>query len=246
MIVFPLCMFVPSEWRWFPAGSALSGGTPISGPGQSADAAAGGSHVCEWQIGQLRTIQQIKTYRAILSRLNSGVVLIEVPVLDAGQPWPNGVRPSRTQFSDGVDFSDGSEFVSNPIEASLAADAFMPAWPAPPVAPTQAQISITTQGVVLTGGEYFSIIGPSGSKRLHLVNEIVGDGPSGNVWTVNFTPPFRENMDAGTVVDFNAPACTMKVDVGTVRDAWPTMQVPFTARPKIVFVEAGFVIPSEG
>jgi hypothetical protein len=242
VIRFPLALFPPADHLWFPAGSALSGGTPISGAPQTADASAGGWWVCEYQVAKLRTLQQIGTYRAILGRLNSGVGLIELPVLDGLQPWPNGVRPALTRFSDLTDFSDGSEFLGSPIVAALAADAYMPAWPAPPVAPTQAQILLTTSAPLM-GVEYFSIIGPSGNVRLHLITEVVA--VAGDVTTVNFLPPLREDMAAGTPIDFNDPRCTMKVDIASVQGAWPRMEVPFTARPKIVFAESGFVVPTE-
>jgi hypothetical protein len=241
MIRFPLRLFPPSGHRWLPAGSALAGGTPISGPPQTADASAGGWWICEYQVAKLRTLQQIGTYRAILARLNSGVGLIELPVLDALQPWPDG-PPGLEPFSDGSEFSDGGEFVSDPISAELAADGYMTSWPASPEPPTQAQISIAT-GAPLQGVEYFSIIGPSGNVRLHLINQVLS--VEGGVSTVSFIPPFREDMAAGTLVDFNKPRCTMKVDIASVRDAWPTMEVPFTARPKIVFTESGFVVPTE-
>jgi hypothetical protein len=242
MIRFPLALFPPSEHLWYPAGAALSGGRPIAGVAQTGDASGGGAWVCEYQVAILRTKQQVGVYRSIIGRLNSGVTLLELPVLDALQPWPGGIHPALTPFADLTDFSDGSEFLTSPIVASLAADAYMTAWPAPPVAPTQAQILLTTCAP-LQGVEYFSIIGPSGFVKLHLINEVVL--VAGGVTTVNFTPPFREDMAAGTPIDFNYPRCTMKADVASVKAAWPTMRTPFTAQPKIIFAESGFVVPTE-
>ena len=36
----------------------------------------------------------------------------------------------------------------------------------------------------------------------------------------------------------------MKIDLASAKEAWPKMQVPFTARPVIRFMEGGFVTPA--
>lgn len=248
MLRLPITLFPPGSHRWYPAGSALSGGTPISGPGQTADASAGGWWINDFEVAILRTLQQFAVWRALLGQLNSGVGLIEVPVLDILQPWPGGVKPALTPFTDEASFSDGGQFLTNPIKATLNANAYMPAFPAPPLSPTQLQIAISV-GNPLGGGEYLSIIGPSGNVRLHMVTSVSDTtilGPTSSISTVTVIPPIREDMAAGTLVDFNDPRCTMKVDIASVADAWPTMTPPFLARPKIRFIEAGFVTPSEG
>ncbi|MDR3512622.1 MAG: hypothetical protein P4L73_13385 [Caulobacteraceae bacterium] len=232
---FPIYLFPPSEHRWYVAGAPLIGGQPIAGPPQSADVAAGGWWVCEWSAAILRTRDQHAAWRAFLATLNSGVNAIEVPALDILQPWPGGVVPLPEPHSDGAPFADDSLYATEPIVASLAAAAYMPAWPAPATAPTQAQIAITS-GNALRGGEYFSVTGPSGMVRMHMVCRVLST--SGDVSTVSLIPPFREDMTSGTAVDFNEPRCTMKGDVASIADAWPKIQPPFVGRPSIKFVEA--------
>ena len=215
----PASLFAPSEWSWRLAGTALVGGVPISGAPQTADVSAGGWWVCDWQVGILRTHAQHGAWRAMLGLMNSGVQLIELPVIDALKPWPVG-------------------FQGDPIDAALAADVYMPAYPAPATSPRLAQIAVAV-GAALQGGEYFTVVGPSGAPRLHMVTQVTG--VAGGVSTVTITPPFREDMAAGTSVDFNDPRCTVKADLESLKDAWPRLSPPFLARPKISFLEAGFV-----
>lgn len=219
----PLALFAPSEHGWRLAGTALSGGQPINGAPQTADMSTGGWWVCDYSVGILRTKAQLGAWRAMLALLNSGVRTIEVPVLDGLKPYPPG-------------------FPGLPIEATLAADVFMPAYPAPASPPNQARVRLVAGGA-LQGGEYLTVIGPSGAAWLHMVAAIT-DVTAG-VSTVTVVPPFREDMAAGTDVDFNNPRCTMKVDLQSLKDAWPTMTVPFLAKPKISFVESGFVVPGD-
>jgi hypothetical protein len=237
---FPLALFAPSEHQPYLQGAAQIGGTPIAGPPQSADLGTGGWWVYEIKVARLWGRDQFANWRAFLAQLQSGVALVEVPVLDILQPWPAGLAAPAlpdVPHSDATPFGDASLYDSGgaAIVAGFAADAYAPAWPAPPVAPTQGQISITT-GAALRGGEYFSVIGPSGAVRMHMVSRILG--VAGTVTTVSFVPPLRENIPAGTPVDFAAPRFLGKADVLTIKDAWPRMTPPFQAAPSIKFVES--------
>jgi hypothetical protein len=237
---FPLRLFAPSEWSWRVAGSALVGGQPIAGAPQTADASTGGWWVATWTPAML-TAANVGAWRAVVARLNTGVRLIEVPVLDSLQPFLDGVRPAQTTFTPGGDFSSGAGLITAPITAQLAAAAFMPAYPAPASPPTQAQIQMTT-GAPLQGVEYFSVIGPSGASRMHMITGVWD--VAADVYTVSITPPFREDMAAGTALDFNLPYCAMKLDVASAEKAWPVMTSAMVARPSIKFVESGFVAPA--
>lgn len=220
---FPLALFPPSQHQPRLAGTALSGGQPINGAPQTADVSTGGWWVYDYDVGLLRTLAQHGAWRAMVAELQSGVQLIEMPVLDALKPWPPG-------------------FPGDPIDAALAADVYMPASPAPPTSPVVARIAITVGGA-LQGGEYFTVIGPSGAPRLHMVTAITD--VTGGVSTVRVKPPFREDMPSGTVVDFNAPRFVAKMDIAGGKEAWPSLTPPFLAKPKISFVESGFVIPDD-
>ena len=237
MIRFPMGLLPPAKHQWRAAGTALSGGQPISGAPQTADAGAGGWWVYSHQIGILKTHPQLGTWRAIIGHLRSGKRLIEIPVIDALKPLPPEGWPGPVDFGDGSTFSDGSTWRSDPTEAFLAAPGYMPASPAPPAPPSQAQIQLVA-GASLNGWEYFSVIGPGGRVRLHLIDRVLD--VAGDVFTVGFSPPFREDMPAGTPVDFSRPRCTMKAELGSLKGAWPEMEVPFTAKPTITFEEAAF------
>jgi hypothetical protein len=249
--VFPLSLFAPSEHQPYLQGVAQMGGTPVSGPPQTADLSTGGWWVYEVVVGRLRSRDDFAAWRAFLAMLNSGVSVVEVPVLDILKPFigrtGGGIGappPSVVSSLPGVPHSDLSPFsdralydstAGGAIQASFAADAYAPAWPAPAVPPTQAQINITA-GSPLRGGEYFSVVGPTGAVRMHMIGRVLSI--VGTVSTVAFVPPLRENIPAGTPVDFNNPRFLGKADVASIKDAWPRMTPPFQAAPSIKFLES--------
>jgi hypothetical protein len=238
MLRFPLKLFPPATHKPYIPNAAISGGTPIVGPPQTADLSTGGVWVYELDLATVRSRAQIAVLLALVAELASGVTLIEVPVLDILQPWPGSARRSRVPFGDGSTFGDTGEFESETIAAVLAADVYMPASPAPPAAPTQAQITVTIGGALL-GGEKFSLTGPSGNVRMHMITSISADDGAGN-YTVTVKPPFREDTPAGTLLDFNDPRFTAKLDPAAANDAWPAFRVPYLGDAKLRFIESGF------
>jgi hypothetical protein len=60
----------------------------------------------------------------------------------------------------------------------------------------------------------------------------------GTVSTVSFIPPLRENIPAGTPVDFNSPRFLGKADVASIKDAWPLITPKFGATPSLRFLES--------
>ena len=231
---FPIAALTPSSWRWDIAGAVLSGGQPVSGPPQTADAACGGWWIFEMDV-TLFDVAQHKVWRAIFGKLKTANSKIAVPVLDAGQPWPSGVSgDAGARFSDDTTFSDGSLFGSDSIDATLAANAYAPAYPSPAAPPTQAQITLTT-GKPLEGGEYFSVTGTSGDPRLHLVTRVLA--VAGDVYTVEVTPPFREDYASGTRCEFDSPLCAMKLDIGSIGNILPALSPGFVGKASVRFVE---------
>jgi hypothetical protein len=236
--LWPLSALLPKSWSVALEGSPASGGTPISGPPQTADLSCGGW----WSITMelwLNSLAASHAYRGMLASARVSSSYFVVPVLDALQPWPAGGPGSSVPigFGDAAAFSDGALFTGDRITAALAANAYAPAYPAPPAAPTVAQIQITAGGA-LNGGEYFTLIGPSGCPRLHMIGRVLN--VSGNVYTVNFTPPLRENYASGTAVEFDRPACTMTFDKTALAQAWPRYTPGFVASPVVRLVEANF------
>lgn len=242
---FPLALFPPSEHQPYLMGASQSGGTPVAGPPQTADMSTGGYWCYEFVVGRLRSRDEFAAWRAFLARLNSGVALLEVPVLDILQPWPGravggigtpSYSPHRVPHSDQTPFSDTSLYGrGTPISATSAAAGYAPAWPAPPTPPTQLAINIAAGGG-LRGGEYFTVIGPSGEPRMHMIGRIIST--AGTVSTVSFVPPLREDIPAGTPIDFNTPRFLGKADIGSIKDAWPRMVPPFQSAPRIRFLES--------
>lgn len=233
---FPNWLFGPSEHQPYLVGGALSGGQPISGPPQTADMATGGTWAYEWPVARLAGHDAVRAYRAVLATMATGVGVMDIPVVDVLQPWPGAGRPARVPHSDKTPFDDGGLYAAEPIIAQLAANAFMPAWPAPPVPPTQAKI-LTLSGAQLRGGEYFTLLGASGWAYMHMIGRILN--VVGPVTTVSFVPPLREDFPAGSPVDFNDPRFTGKLDLSSIKDAWPRYSATFISTPTLRFLETG-------
>ncbi len=236
MLVFPLDLLPAARFRWRIAGATLSGGQPISGAPQSGEASAGGWWVLDLEMGNLYEPDQIRTWRALLVTLMTGKTPIAMQVFDTLQPFQDGFNPwADVPFSDGAAFSDGALFVGDPLDVQLAAAAYMPAWPAPPEPPTQADFQLNVCGP-FRGGEYFSLVGASGNPRAHLIGsvELVGAATR-----VTFKPPLREDYAAGTQVAVTRPFCLVKYDITQpAENAWLMMEPPFKGKPSIRFVEA--------
>ncbi len=228
MDVFPSSLFPPSKLRWKIAGSPVTGGQPISGPPATSDLSVGGWWVAEFSVGKLWRPNDIKAWRALSGRLRNGAVAFMVPCLDWFQPWPS-VLPNgapSVPHSDGASFLDGSLYAGGAITASLSADAAL--------RDTTATIAVTV-GAALTGGEYFSLTGASGNKRLHLIHTV--ETEDGTNYSIGFTPPLREDYAEGAAVDFQSLGCTMKLGTDALDDVWMTMEAPFKASPSIRFAE---------
>lgn len=228
MLVFPSLLLGPSELGWRIAGTPLTGGQPISGPSYDGELSGGGWWEVTHKISRIQKLPLVKWWRAAAVLLKNGAVPVCVPVLDYGQPWPNGTpqaAPLET-FSDGSSYSDGTQLQPNVILAKLVGDTALRS--------ASATIQLLA-GAPLIGGEYFTLVGASGEPRLHLVGSVIDQG--GGVYDVEFLPPLREDYTDGTEVDFQRPRCTMKLDSRALDGVWPVWKAPFTASPSVSFRE---------
>lgn len=238
MDFFPVSLFPPSAFHWDVAGTPQTGGTPVSGPPQTADASCGGWWVCDFDVARLEGVEQFKTWRAMMGRLRVAAGRIVVPVIDICQPWPDGVftLPDTGRFAAISTYSEAGLFAADAINATLAADAFAPAWPTPAAAPTVTQIEMNA-GAPLTGGEYFSATGDDGLPHLHWIAEVTAI--VGNVYTVTITPPFRQDFATGKRLEFDTPCCAVKLDPASIGNVLPRVGSGFVASPSVRFIETG-------
>lgn len=241
MDLWPVEGLPPTTWQWSIEGSYASGGQPMTGPPQDSDASCGGWWRASLDLS-LMGAEDVRALRAALVAALSSSPMFVVPCLDGLNPFPapwgrfGAPAPRVPSRCLPTTFSSAALTDNVLIKASLAAAAYMPAYPAPAAPPTQAQIQMTA-GRALRGGEYFTLIGTSGEPRMHQIGRILS--AASGVFTVSFLPPLRENYAEGTQVLFDKPACTMKLDKSSLRDAWPKLSAGMTSKVTIAFAETG-------
>lgn len=173
-------------------GVAMSGGPSASGIVRSTRLDGGGLWVIE-QDFLFHSRAQIKAARAIEAGLDGGSGEIIIRVFE--RPFmPVGADASTVPFSDDSTFSDGTEFASVPVGATLTASAALRAT----------TLSLTMIVGALEGGERFSITHPTKGRRLYTVARVDGD-------SITIRPPLREACDSGTELDFTDPSVVCRL-----------------------------------
>lgn len=173
----------------------ITGGTSLAGEQDKTSADGGGRVFAEFSNGSLVDRAQNMAWRAVVTLLEEGVTVMDVPFCQA-RFTPYGPGLSGVPHSDGTPFSDGSLYEAAGGFASIAGPAILRdivleldlALPQP-----------------LVGGEWFSINHPNKGWRAYRVMRISGA-------TVEFRPPLREAVTAGEIVDFMDPRCRMVAD----------------------------------
>jgi hypothetical protein len=170
----------------------MTGGQSVGGIVRSNRLDGGGLWVIE-QDFLFHSRAQIKAARAIEAGLDGGSGEIVVRVFET--PFaPVGAEASTVPFSDGSTFSDGTEFASVPIGATLTASAALRAT----------TLSLTMIAGDLEAGERFSIDHVTKGRRLYTVARVTGD-------EITIRPPLREACDSGTELDFARPSVVCRL-----------------------------------
>lgn len=202
---FPVEDFWLKDAAWSLDGQRLTGGQSVSGLTQTARTDGGGYWTADLRF-VLRSPDQVRRWRAFAARLSGGEETIAVPRCEIGLKvtLAAGVTFESVTHSDGVAFSDGTEYVIEPVvSAAFGGTAALRA--------TQVQLNFTT-AVDLLGGEVFSIVHANAGERMYQIKSIVSQ--SGNNYTVKISPPLREAVTTSTELDFDDPRCLMRVAEG--------------------------------
>lgn len=198
LLVWP-GLLQPEDQMWSPSGGAArDGGRTLAGNRRRSSWAAGGV----WRATLLRiaiyTPDMILTAEALDALLNGGAEPIAVP-RNAGPQSP-GVE-AYVPFSDGSTFADGTMFQSGgpPVVLDEA------------VSPYDTTISFTSP-VEIRGGD-FSFETPTGPNlhrlaRFDTIEEIEG----GYHYVAEIRTPARYEQDAGALLNFANPHCTMLLE----------------------------------
>jgi hypothetical protein len=174
-----------------------SGGVSILGYEQVGQTDAG-----RWRAHATFPVPQgtrVLAWRAVLAlsegRFNTFIFGVyddpQTPAGLAGFSFDNGL----VKHSDGTPFSDGSCYRTVYVNAQTAAGALLRS--------TSLQITMLS-AFAPQSGQYFSI-----GKRLYLIK--VATLLSGSTYLVTFWPPLREAVAAAAYVEFDHPACELRL-----------------------------------
>ncbi len=199
---FPTCLFAPNDVNADIERRTISGGEAISGDEDLIATDGGGRVFVEFDDPYLDVPRVAKAWRAVSAYLDGGARAIIVPFCDARhQPTQGRVT---TTHSDGTTFSDETEYVQGDAFGEIAVSAALRAT------------TLQLQGLVLPedleGGEWLSIDHPTMRWRAYRIAEITAYDAVAGTAIVSIRPPTREAVEAGTIVDFADPRCTMRLD----------------------------------
>jgi hypothetical protein len=220
---------------WELTGTTISGGQTSSGIMPMTRLDGGGLWKATLNDVSLVEINQVLAWRATAAYCDGGAQPIILPMCDlrhAPIPLLNGKRIFNipdVPHSDNSPFDDDAPYQHN-LQTTIIATADGPIG----LRSTSIAIHVTVGGQ-LKGGQYFSIDHPTVGPRLYRIVEITFDFGGGGVCTIR--PPLREALtEASTPVEFNHPACVMRLASVDAMDL--TLQMRKYGTPTVNFIEA--------
>lgn len=237
VLEFPRLLLREKSHSWNPRGIVATAGQTADNVSTIIRSDGGGFWVCTMSdvslggrgagAGHARQKTATLLWRAVRQLCDGGVNPIVVPRNDAlFRPWPTGLAQGELSLphGDGALFDDGSGYYQPVIDVTCAAASLRAVF-----------LNLTLlQCGPLQGGESFSILHDTAGWRLYEISTVVYSDPTHA--TVTFRPPLREDVTAGTVVEFDRPRCTMRLATPNAMDL---AVVPWTFNTASVsFVEA--------
>lgn len=223
---FPIDRLPEATHAWNIAGSSMNAGQTQAA---SVDVRSDGGGFWTATLNEILLVSrpQALLWRALRQIANGGVGRLIVPRIDRLQPYVDGVMgPVLVPHNDDATFDDGSNYAqpSIDVQAAVAAD----------LRATTLQLSLNNCAPLI-GGELFSIEHPNFGWRLYEI-ATVSPADDAGVVTVTFNPPLREDVAAGTVIEFDRPRCMMKLVSPGAMDL-DLSRLPCRATAKFVEVE---------
>lgn len=214
--------FLPQSLRWRLADARTEGAGGFGIAPVSVTTDGGGYWVAEFGEMRAATDAQHRALRGLASRLRGGK-RIDVPFVELA---PTGGLEEVT-FSDGTTYEDGTgEIVGLTqavLEEAVAANDFT-------------CLIRVTGGPDLRGVDVFSMIRSATlGEEMHQCDSLTEVEPG--LWSATVGPQFRQAYDAGTALNFNDPACAMRLD-DPEGQLWGRFDRSWIARPSARFVEA--------
>lgn len=184
MIHFHPCRFDFQDQDVKREGLTTSGGTSLSGYEDVIRTDGGGFVSAEFTNGETWERDQTLAWRALTDAMDGGAVAVVVHFCDRLH------QPVKDAYTvPGTTYATPGAAASSIDGAALRA--------------TSLRLSIVSE-YPLQGGEWFTVVHPSWGERAYRVIAITGD-------TIQFRPPLREAITAGTPLDFDDPRCRMRL-----------------------------------
>lgn len=194
MLVWPVDTFPALDIRWR-LDHVSASNRALDSTSTFAVTSGGGVWICEMSGIGLLSRAQIMAGRALRNLSDGGATLFEVPSCEYVFAPVSDEVPEGATFGDGATFDDESLFSSSAIDVTLSATAALRA--------TTISVNLTTVGELI-GGEAFEIDHPTFGKHRYEICQIDGSD-------LTIRPPLREEAPADTVLNFDRPACVMRL-----------------------------------
>lgn len=193
-IMWPVGVLRPQNVAFNIAPRSLAGPTSVSGKTQVISSDAG---IWKATYGSIvvRSRAAVITHRAISTLLEGRMGTILVPLCRAYQPAPaaDGLFDTVPHSDDAL-FSDGTGYVGNAAKVLTAAMA---------ARAVSGAVTISHGGPI-EPGQHFSV-----GERLYRLRSVTYTGA--NTANITFRPPLREAVAFGDELNFDRPACRMRL-----------------------------------
>ena len=192
---FPTCKFAFASREIMLVQNVISGGVSLAGDETMIATDGGGRWQASYQNAPLNRRDRNLAWRAARANMEGGIRPIIFSICDARhQPLAGKVK--GVPHSDGTPFDDATLYEGAGGNNLALVDA--------PLRSTTIFIDATLLERELEGGERFSIDHPTWRHRLYEVKKVEGS-------KVEFRPPLREAVTAGTDIEFRDPKCVMRL-----------------------------------
>lgn len=165
-------------------GMTTSGGRSLSGYEDVIRTDGGGFIVAEFTNGETWEREDTLAWRAVTDSMDGGAIPVVVHFCDRLH------QPIGDAYT-----VPGTIYATKGAQASATTAAALRA--------TSMHLTIVSEKPLI-GGEWFTIVHPTWGERAYRIIEVQGD-------TIQFRPPLREVIAAGTPLDFDDPRCRMRL-----------------------------------
>lgn len=205
-LTFPAHLFNPASVKMARVGQVVTSPGTISGVVQALRTDGGGLWSINYGDMILRTLDQVRAWRAWEGELAGGANLVNVPVLDlryAPRPLQGGklARPGSLRVGNDLDpyFPEVVDYGA-PVVIATISPAILRA--------TTITINVN-QGSRAVGGQTFEVNHPTKGKRVYQTGRVLSR--NGQSTTLQIWPPLREQIDTTTPINFDWPCLTCRL-----------------------------------